>query len=123
MNSLGRWGEDQAADYLNRQGCQILCRNYTCPYGELDLVAQQGDVLLLVEVKARSNRSWETPAQALTPAKRRKLIKTAQIYLQEYSGELQPRFDLIQVFFHLEHGDPVLDRLDHLPGAFDVSED
>ncbi len=121
MNSLGAWGEAVATDYLEKQGCRILSRNYTCRYGELDLVAQQGEFLLFVEVKARSGRSWDTPAQALTRKKQEKLLLAAQTYLQEHPTTLQPRFDLIQVFFHLEQGTPKLDRVDHLPGAFDTS--
>ena len=48
---IGAWGESIAADWLAEQGCQILARNIRTPYGEIDIIAQQGDVIIFVEVK------------------------------------------------------------------------
>ena len=96
--SLGRWGEARAADFLADQGYQILERNWRCEYGEIDLVARDGAVLVFVEVKARSSQRFGYPEEAVTPAKQQHLIEAAQSYLQahpEHDGDW--RIDVIAV--------------------------
>lgn len=90
--SLGRWGESLATDYLVEGGYTILERNARTPYGEIDLVAQQlvtgssgtSSVTVFVEVKTRSSRAFGFPEEAITARKQAHMMAAAQSYLQEH---------------------------------------
>ncbi len=71
---FGRWAEDLAARHLQTLGYVILARNYWCEAGEADIVAQDGDALVVVEVRARRSAAFGTPAESVTPAKARRLL-------------------------------------------------
>ena len=94
---LGAWGETRAAEYLARKGCRLVERNYRCPYGEIDLILEDGEYLVFAEVKLRKNERYGTPGEAVTPKKREKLRLTALTYLQDHPTEKQPRFDVIEI--------------------------
>ena len=81
--SLGRWGEAFAAEYLSERGYTILEHNARTSYGELDLIARQGDALVFIEVKTRASRSLGPPEISVTQAKRAHLLSAAKAYLQE----------------------------------------
>ncbi len=81
--SLGRWGEAIAAEYLTERGYTILERNARTPYGELDLVASQGEALVFFEVKTRASRSLGPPEISVTAIKQAHLLSAAKAYLQE----------------------------------------
>lgn len=81
---IGKQGEDTAARLLAERGYRILARNVRTPAGELDLVTALGDFTVLVEVKARHNRSHGLPEEAVTSAKKLRLLAAAQYYLQEH---------------------------------------
>ncbi len=102
----GVLGEDVAAYYLADKGYVIRTRNYSCRFGEIDIIAEQGNYLCFVEVKTRGDRAFGQPAEWVTTEKQRKLIKTANYYIAVHGKEirernLQPRFDCIEVF--LDH--------------------
>lgn len=82
--SLGRWGESVAADYLARKGYRLLARNARTAYGEIDLVMQDGDQVVFVEVKTRRSTSFGMPEAALTAQKRAHLLASAQAYLLDH---------------------------------------
>jgi putative endonuclease len=84
---LGRWGEDLAADWLVRHGCEILDRNVRTPYGEIDLVARQGDLLLFVEVKTRTNRTFGLPEESVTSRKQAHMLAAAEYYASQLAAE------------------------------------
>ena len=75
--ALGRLGEELVARALAARGYRIRERNWRCPAGELDIVAEDGDVLAFVEVKTRRGREFGTPEEAVTPAKQAKLVELA----------------------------------------------
>ncbi len=81
---LGRWGERLAAAYLEQRGYAILACNARTPYGELDLVARQGEVTVFVEVKTRRSQSFGLPEAGVTPRKQAHLLSAAQSYLQTH---------------------------------------
>jgi len=117
---LGVLGETYAADYLRRTGYIILDRNFTSRFGEIDIIAQHGHFLCFVEVKTRGVRALGRPAEAVTPAKQQKLWRTAEYYLARHRAlvtrrDLQPRFDVIEVYADAD-GRPC--RLNHLENAF-----
>jgi len=95
----GQSGEAVAVRHLERQGYTILERNYRTRLGEIDIIAEDGGVLVFVEVKAR--RSWRhgNPKYALTPAKQRKISMAALIYLKAHGGttRTRARFDVVTV--------------------------
>ncbi|WP_188422272.1 YraN family protein [Oxalicibacterium solurbis] len=93
----GQRGEDAACDYLRQRGLALVERNFRCKGGEIDLVMQEGDVLVFVEVRLRADRSHGGAAASVTPAKQRKLILAAQHYLQRYRMPPACRFDVIAI--------------------------
>ncbi|PWM20995.1 MAG: YraN family protein [Oscillospiraceae bacterium] len=117
MNERGRQGEDCAARFLERKGYRILARNYRTRFGEIDLIAQQGEFLAFVEVKTRTENGWGRPAEAVSAAKQRRILLAAQEYLQLVACEWQPRFDVVEII--TARGVPFLPRqIHHLEDAF-----
>lgn len=97
-NRIGERGEDAAAAYLERSNMTIVDRNWRCPAGEVDIVALDGDELVLVEVKTRRSTNKGTPDEAVTPAKQRKYARIAATYVQTAGlGEVSVRFDVIAI--------------------------
>jgi putative endonuclease len=95
---LGKSGEDLAADELERRGYAILARRYRTRYGEIDIVAQEGETFVFVEVKARSNDEFGTAAEALTPWKQRRLTVMATDYIVRHELADRPcRFDVVAI--------------------------
>jgi putative endonuclease len=95
---LGAWGEETAARYLIDKGFAIIERNWHAAHGELDLVAQDGETLVFVEVKARRRHDYGWPEEAVTPTKQRRLRKTAWAYLQAHEiGDVDWRFDVVAI--------------------------
>ena len=95
---IGRSAEIAAAAELGRRGYRIIASNYRCRYGEIDLIANEGDSLVFVEVRCKRNNGFGTPAESITPAKQKKLIITAQHYLSESGSEdVACRFDVVEV--------------------------
>lgn len=96
--SLGRWGEEIAAEYLSRLGYEILERNFRTPYGEIDLVTRIEGVIVFVEVKTRASKAFGRPEEAVTESKQVHLLDSAQSYLQtipEFDGDW--RVDVLAV--------------------------
>ena len=95
---LGNVGEGIAARELSRRGYIVRERNWRCPEGELDLVAEQGSVLVFVEVRTRRGDRFGTPEDSITPAKRAHLIAAAQAYLQAHAlQDCDWRIDVVAV--------------------------
>ncbi|WP_113700174.1 YraN family protein [Nonomuraea lactucae] len=80
-NELGRHGEQLAVDYLEAEGMKIIERNWRCRYGEIDVIAEDGDTLVVVEVKTRSSRSHGTALEAVRPSKLTRLRMLAAKWL------------------------------------------
>lgn len=91
----GKAAERQAAEFLRDQGYIILKANYHTRYGEIDLIAREGDCLVFVEVKQRSSRRFGSPEEAVTVKKQQKLLLSAQHYLQDHPWEQDMRFDMV----------------------------
>ena len=95
----GRKGEAVAARYYQQRGCLLLAHDYRTRMGEIDLILREPDgTLVFCEVKTRQPDSLTTPAEAVTPAKQRRILLTAQLYLQHTNQSDQPmRFDVAEV--------------------------
>ena len=94
----GAIGEDLAVDYLKKKGYRIFQRNYRFEHGEIDIIAEDGNALVFVEVKARRSKEFGEPEDAVTPRKREKIRATADGYLFENNiDDKECRFDVIAI--------------------------
>lgn len=120
---LGKLGESLAAQRLEAQGYRIRDRNWRTTEGEVDIIAEEGDTIVFVEVKARRSRQFGLPEEAMTKKKRQSLIKAALAYLDtNHIQEANWRFDFVAIEWSAEG---VLIRFEHLvdvieagPGEF-----
>ena len=94
----GQAGEKHIAKLLKRRGFHILELNYHCRFGEIDIIAENRQYIVFVEVKTREKGGLIRPFEAITPAKQRRLILTAETYLAAHSVTAQPRFDAAAVY-------------------------
>lgn len=95
---LGRWGEAQAADYLRARGYRIVAAGYRCRFGEIDLIAENGRYIAFTEVKLRKDASFAPGRAFVDTGKQKRLRTTAEAYLAANPTELQPRFDVAEVY-------------------------
>ncbi len=103
-NDYGGWGEQLAADYLQKKGYSICHRNWKLGHRDLDIVAvdEDGATLVVVEVKTRSNNVFAQPEEAVDWRKRRNMAVAANAYVQRYCVDLPVRFDIISIVGHEE---------------------
>lgn len=112
---IGRGGEARAQVYLEDKGYKLLRKNYRNGPREIDLIMQVGCTVVFVEVKARSKTDYGTPAEFVTPSKRRLLTRAAEAYLIEMSlTDVPARFDVIEVYLGT-------DQIHHIENAFDAT--
>jgi len=97
MIRRGEAAELLAADFLQRRGLTILERNYRCRFGEIDLVARSGELLIFVEVRARRSEAFGGAAGSITATKRRRLVAAARHYLATHRADRACRFDVVLV--------------------------
>ncbi|HEX3005095.1 MAG TPA: YraN family protein [Angustibacter sp.] len=97
-DAVGRYGEDVAARHLVELGYELLHRNWRCELGEIDIVARDGDCLVVCEVKTRRSTAFGTPAEAVTARKAARLRRLAARWLEE-TGLRPPqvRIDVVAV--------------------------
>ena len=98
----GMQGEAMVARYLRENGYRLTAHGYRNRYGEIDLIAWDGDVLCFVEVKTRTNVDMALPREYVTAQKQNRLRKTAMMYLAEKRLDCLARFDVAEVY--AEHG-------------------
>ena len=114
-DQLGAQGEKLAARHLRRNGYRIVARNFRCPLGEIDLIALGRGELCFVEVKTRQSDAYESPEVNVTAAKRRRIRRIAQYYLDRKGiDDVNVRFDVVAIVTGAE-GEP---KIDHYEGAF-----
>ena len=95
---MGRWGESLAAEYLRKKGHQVMEAGWRCRFGEMDLITRSGCYLCFVEVKLRRSDAYGRAGEFVDWRKQEKLRATAQLYLQVHPTQLQPRFDVVEVY-------------------------
>lgn len=116
----GAHAESLVEKWLKGQGLKTLERNYRCKCGEIDLIMLDGDQVAFVEVRLRSNRNYATGAETVTSSKQRKIINTANHYMQRNAKimERQLRFDVISVSRKLGQGADA--EFEWIKNAFEV---
>lgn len=113
---LGRQGELTAAQYLEKNGFRIVCRNYRCRLGEIDLVALDGGVLVFIEVRSKCGDRYGLAQESVTGRKRHKLRQLAWHYLKTTGKTTADcRFDVVAILFD---GERKVKRLEHIENAF-----
>jgi putative endonuclease len=98
--AVGRLGEDRAASWYTEHGYRVIARNWRCGIGEIDLVCRRGDVLVVIEVKARRASRHGQPFEAVTAAKQRRLRRLAGAYLRDQGPRrsfVEVRFDVVSI--------------------------
>jgi putative endonuclease len=112
-NETGKRGEEQAADYLASKGYIIREKNWRKGYLEVDLIAEDGSVLVFVEVKTRRDLIHGLPEEAVTRKKEKHLLEAAEAYLDQMGLQNEIRFDIVSVW---ERGAGV--SINHIQEAF-----
>lgn len=116
--ALGTAAETVALEYLQARGLTLVCRNFLCKTGELDLVMRDGSVLAIVEVRARRDRGYGSAADSIGWRKRRRIVRAAQYLLlrRPELGALPARFDVVTL-----DGAVADAGIEWIRGAFDAS--
>lgn len=115
-NDFGKIAEDLAADYLVKNGCKILVRNFRYQKAEIDIIAEKDNFIIIVEVKARSTNFFILPQEAVTKGKIKLIVSAANHFMEEYNKNQEVRFDIISVLPD-EKGKLTIE---HIPDAFDA---
>jgi len=96
-NSSGVKYEKQALAFLKQQGLLLICQNFYCRFGEIDLIMSDQDTLVFIEVRYRKNQDFGGAEASITHQKQQKIIKTAKHYLSQLSTEPYCRFDVVAI--------------------------
>lgn len=113
---LGAWGEKKAAGYLRLHGYKIIEMNCRFRQGEIDIVASKRGYIVFVEVKLRKNDSYAEAREFVTAVKQQRVTAAAQLWLGQNETELQPRFDVIEIY--APDGAKGKVKINHIENAF-----
>ena len=97
-NLTGAWGEAVAAEYLRNKRYELVAAGYRCRFGEIDLIVKDRKFLVFVEVKLRKSADFATALEFVDRRKQDKLRITASMFLSQNPSNLQPRFDVIEIY-------------------------
>ncbi len=102
---------------MRLKGYKIISQNWRTRFGEIDLIAKDGDTLVFIEVKARTNLAYGQPEEAITFKKRQKLLTLARLYLANYPQNSKVRFDIIAIDFFKK-----TPQIKHYKGALEEND-
>ncbi len=114
--TLGKEGEEQAVRFLINAGYRIKHRNWRFKKNEIDIITEKGNLLVVVEVKTRTNDYFENPKEAVTKKKQRFIIKATEAYIQQFNIESETRFDIISIIFRNGKAE-----VEHIEDAYQAS--
>ena len=116
-NIVGAWGEALAAEYLLKKKFKLLATGYRCRFGEIDLIVSDKKYLVFVEVKLRKSDRFASAMDFVDYHKQNRIRTTAEVFLSLNPTDLQPRFDVIEVYAPdgLQTKKP---KINHLEDAF-----
>ena len=121
---LGAKGEEVAVSYLKSRGYRIVERNYRIRFGEIDIIAEQGDDLVFIEVKTRSGTLFGSPFESVTKQKQKQLSKVALEYMSKQDCHERPaRFDVVGIELHQGSNSFKDAAIELLQNAFDLCYD
>ncbi len=110
----GNIGESAACKFLKKNGYKVIERNYRKRYGEIDIIAQKGEMYVFIEVKTRADTDYGLAAEAVTKTKQQRIIRTAKLYIMENELDAAFSFDVIEVY----HKGRKVVRINHIENAF-----
>ena len=113
-NELGKWGEQIARDLLISKGYQILEQNWSCGHKEIDIIAKDGDELVIVEVRTRRVSTLVDPEETVDKIKQRYLIWSAEAYVERNNLDMDVRFDIVAILVDNKNER----RVEHIENAF-----
>lgn len=116
-NLAGAWGEALAAQYLQKKRYKIIATNYRTRFGEIDLITANRNFLVFVEVKLRKSDKFASAFEYVDVRKQERLRTTAGIYLSQYPTDLQPRFDVIEIYAP-QGTETIKPQIHHMEDAF-----
>lgn len=97
----GKFGEIEAIKYLKEQGCKIICKNFKCMQGEIDIIAKDEEEIVFVEVKTRTGIEYGEAMEAVDKKKQKHIYKTAEYYLYKNKIEnAKTRIDVIEIYLY-----------------------
>ncbi len=117
-NLAGAWGEALAAEYLRKKRYEVICAGYRSRFGEIDLIVRNRQYLVFVEVKLRKTDSFAKAHEFVDVYKQNRLRSTAALFLASNPSQLQPRFDVIEIYAP-QGVDTVAPKILHMEGAFE----
>ena len=101
--SIGFYGEDLSAKFLEKEGYSILEKNFNCSSGEIDIIAIKDEIISFIEVKSRFSNSFGNPKESVTRSKQGRIINVAKYYLHiKKLYNYYIRFDVIEINFHID---------------------
>lgn len=109
---IGEKGENTAVIFLKSKQYIIIDKNFRCKFGEIDIIAKKDDFLIFIEVKTRKSSNFGRASEFVDKKKQEKIIITAQTFIQQNQYDLQPRFDVIEVYNT---------SINHIESAFECS--
>jgi putative endonuclease len=112
-HQIGKKGEELAANFLRSKGLKILFMNWTHKHLEVDIIALDKNILVLTEVKTRSDYNFGLPEEAVTRQKEKNLIQAAEAFLSIHQLDYEVRFDIISIKFNSQNVE-----IRHIPDAF-----
>ncbi len=116
---LGDRGERAAVRFLKQLGYRIIAKQYRNSYGEVDIIAQDGKVVVFVEVKTRTSTNDGQPFEAVDVRKQEKITRVALAWLKQYGRLEQPaRFDVVSILWPDDKGEP---QIQHFRNAFEAT--
>lgn len=116
MKVLGIKGENLAVTFLKEKGYRIIARNYRTSLGEIDVIAQDGNTLVFIEVKTRTDELFGRPFEAVNKKKRHKMKNVALLYMKRYERNFPVRFDVVSIFYKANGKK----EIEHIMDAFEV---
>ena len=114
-HELGKWGEDCAADYLQRMGYTVVARDWKSGHRDIDIIAMDEETVVFVEVKTRRNRTFAEPETAVDYQKRHHLQGAINHYVKYYHVNQDIRFDIITVVGTMDSDQPEIEHLKDIP--------
>ena len=114
---LGPWGEALAAEYLRKKRFRIEAMNYRTRLGEIDIIASSRQYLVFCEVKLRKSADFAAAREFVDRRKQERLRQTALLYLSQHETQLQPRFDVIEIYAP-DGAQTAQPRITHMEDAF-----
>jgi len=116
MKVLGIKGENLAVTFLKEKGYRIIARNYRTSLGEIDVIAQDGNTLVFIEVKTRTDELFGRPFEAVNKKKRHKMKNVALLYMKRHERNFPVRFDVVSIFYKANGKK----EIEHIMDAFEV---